>query len=399
MARNKKRLGILTGGGDCPGLNAAIRAIVRTAQIEFDMEVIGFRDGFEGLVENRCFELTLNHISGLLAQGGTILGTSNKSDPFNYPVLQGDKEEYVFLDRSSQAVRNFEALGLIGLIAIGGDGTMTGSAKLIDKGIPIIGVPKTIDNDLVGTEMTFGFDSALVTATEAIDKLHTTAQSHHRVMLVEVMGRYAGWLALASGLAGGGDIILMPEFPYDIEAICNQVKSRNAQGKTFSIVVVGEGARQQGGKMVYRQKVKHSPEAIRLGGISHIVASQIEGLTNIECRVTILGHLLRGGIPTAADRILATRYGMEAVHLAERGEFGKMVALQNNKLTSVEISEIAGKMRPLTVNDSLIKTAVSLGICLGVPVGANLSEYYEDPSPKKQSLPTSPVAAGNEKQI
>ncbi len=393
MARNKKRLGILTGGGDCPGLNAAIRAVVRTAEIEFDMEVIGFRDGFEGLVENKCFELTLNHISGLLSRGGTILGTSNKSDPFHYPVLQGDKEEYVYLDRSSQAVRNFEALGLTGLIAIGGDGTMTGSSKLIEKGIPIIGMPKTIDNDLVGTDVTFGFDSALVTATDGIDKLHTTAQSHHRVMLVEVMGRYAGWLALASGLAGGGDIILLPEFPYDIEAVCDQVKSRNAQGKTFSIVVVGEGARQQGGEMVHRQKVKHSPDMIRLGGISHKVASQIEGLTNIECRVTILGHLLRGGSPTAADRILATRYGVEAVHLVENGEWGKMVALQNNKLTSIDISEVAGKMRPLTVDDSLVKTAVSLGICLGVPLGADLTEYYKDPAPKHYSAPTLQVPA------
>jgi len=396
MARNKKRLGLLTGGGDCPGLNAAIRGVVRTAEIEFDMEVIGFRDGFEGLVENMCFELTLKHISGLLAQGGTILGTSNKCDPFNYPVLQGDKDEYVYLDRSMQAVRNFEALGLTGLIAIGGDGTMTGSAKLIEKGIPIIGVPKTIDNDLVGTDITFGFDSALVTATEAIDKLHTTAQSHHRVMIVEVMGRYAGWLALASGLAGGGDIILLPEFPYDIEAVCNQVRSRNAQGKTFSIVVVGEGARQQGGELVLRQKVKHSPDTIRLGGISHQVASQIEGLTNIECRVTILGHLLRGGSPSAADRILATRYGVEAVHLADKGEWGQMVALQNNQLTSIAISEVAGKMRPLTVNDSLIKTAVSLGICLGVPVGANLDEYYRNPAPKQQSVSAKSMATLNQ---
>ncbi len=396
MARNKKRLGVLTGGGDCPGLNAAIRAIVRTAEIEFDMEVIGFRDGFEGLVENKCFELNLKHISGLLAQGGTILGTSNKSDPFNYPVLQGNKDEYVYLDRSSQAVRNFEALGLDGLIAIGGDGTMTGSARLIEKGIPIIGVPKTIDNDLVGTDVTFGFDSALVTATDAIDKLHTTAQSHHRVMIVEVMGRYAGWLALASGLAGGGDIILLPEFPYDIEAICDQVRSRNAQGKTFSIVVVGEGARQQGGELVYRQKVKNSPDQIRLGGISHRVALQIEGLTNIECRVTILGHLLRGGIPSAADRILATRYGVEAVHRADKGEWGQMVALQNNQLTSVDISEVAGKMRPLMIGDSLIKTAVSLGICLGVPITANLSEYYQDPSPKKQAVPAVAVEVRDE---
>jgi 6-phosphofructokinase 1 len=395
MVRDKKRLGVLTGGGDCPGLNAAIRAIVRTAEIEFDMKVIGFRDGFEGLVENRCFELSLHHISGLLAQGGTILGTSNKSDPFNYPVLQGDNEEYVYLDRSSQAVRNFESLGLEVLIAIGGDGTMTGSHKLIEKGIPIIGVPKTIDNDLVGTDVTFGFDSALVTATDAVDKLHTTAQSHHRVMLVEVMGRHAGWLALASGLAGGGDIILLPEFPYDIEAVCDQVKKRNAMGKTFSIIVVGEGARQQGGELVFRQKVKNSPEMLRLGGISHRVAAQIEGLTNIECRVTILGHLLRGGIPSALDRILATRFGVEAVHLADRGEFGKMVALQNNKLTSIDISEVAGKMRPLSVNDSLIQTAVSLGICLGVPVGANLNDYYQDPTPRKQGVS---VEAGSEEK-
>lgn len=396
--RNKKRLGILTGGGDCPGLNAAIRAVVRTAEIEFDMEVVGFRDGFEGLVENRYFELNLEHASGILARGGTILGTSNRSDPFHYPVLQGDKEEFVYLDRSSQAVRNFESLGLIGLIAIGGDGTMTGSARLMEKGIPIIGVPKTIDNDLVGTDVTFGFDSALVTATDAIDKLHTTAQSHHRVMIVEVMGRYAGWLALASGLAGGGDIILLPEFPYDIEAICDQVHDRNAQGKTFSIVVCGEGARQQGGELVLRQKVKHSPDNIRLGGISHRVSSQIEGLTNIECRVTILGHLQRGGIPSALDRILATRFGVEAVHLAEKGEFGKMVALQSNRLTSVDITEVAGKMRCLTVNEPLIKTAVSLGICLGVPVGANLKDYFQDPVPKHQAYPTVAVQSdGGEK--
>jgi len=395
MARTKKRIGILTGGGDCPGLNAAIRAIVRTAEIEFDMKVIGFRDGFEGLVENKCFELTLHHISGLLAQGGTILGTSNKSDPFNYPVLQGDKEEFVYLDRSAQAVRNFESLGLEGLIAIGGDGTMTGSSKLIEKGIPIIGVPKTIDNDLVGTDVTFGFDSALVTATEAIDKLHTTAQSHHRVMLVEVMGRYAGWLALASGLAGGGDIILLPEFPYDIEAICDQVKKRNAQGKTFSIVVVGEGARQQGGELVYKRKVKNSPERMRLGGISHQVAAQIEGLTNIECRVTILGHLLRGGVPSAFDRILATRFGVEAVHLAERGEFEKMVCLRNNQLSTVNISEVAGKMRPLSIDDSLIKTAISLGICLGVPMGVDLKDHYQNPIPSGSAVSSVAVESGN----
>lgn len=385
---------MLTGGGDCPGLNAAIRAIVRTSEMEFDTEVVGFRDGFEGLVQNKYFEVTLAHASGLLAQGGTILGTSNRSDPFNYPVMQGDNEEYVYLDRSSQAVRNFESLGLAGLIAIGGDGTMTASARLIEKGIPIIGIPKTIDNDLVGTDVTFGFDSALITATEAIDKIHTTAQSHHRVMLVEVMGRYTGWLALASGLAGGGDIILLPEFPYDIEAICDQVRDRNAQGKTFSIVVVGEGARQEGGDRIYRQKIKNSPEQMRLGGISHQVASQIEGLTNIECRVTILGHLLRGGIPSAFDRILATRFGVEAVHLAQRGEFGKMVTFRNNNISSVKISDVAGKMRPLNPAEPLIKTAVSLGICLGIPTGADLADHYKDPIPKDKAVSAMAIESG-----
>jgi phosphofructokinase-like protein len=395
MARKKKRIGMLTGGGDCPGLNAAIRAIVRTAEMEFDMEVVGFRDGFEGLVQNKYFEVTLSHASGLLAQGGTILGTSNRSDPFNYPVLQGDKDEYVYLDRSSQAVRNFESLGLSCLIAIGGDGTMTASSRLMEKGIPIIGVPKTIDNDLVGTDVTFGHDSALVTATEAIDKIHTTAQSHHRVMLVEVMGRYTGWLALASGLAGGGDIILLPEFPYDIEAICDQVRDRNAQGKNFSIVVVGEGAHQQGGERVYRREVKNSPEILRLGGISHQVAAQIEERTNIECRVTILGHLLRGGIPSAFDRILATRFGVEAVHLADQGDYGKMVAFQNNSITKVNISDVAGKMRPLNPQSTLIKTAVSLGICLGIPIGANLSNYYVDPIPKDKAESAVAIEAGS----
>jgi len=382
MARKKKRIGILTGGGDCPGMNAVIRAVVRTAEVEFDMDVVGFRDGFEGLVQNKYFEITLSQASGLLARGGTILGTSNRSDPFNYPVLQGDNEEYVYLDRSSQAVRNFDALGLACLIAIGGDGTMSASARLIEKGIPIIGIPKTIDNDLIGTDVTFGFDSALVTATDAIDKIHTTAQSHHRAMIIEVMGRFTGWLALSSGLAGGGDIILLPEFPYDIEAVCEQVRVRNARGKTFSIVVVGEGARQQGGELVYRNKLKQSSESTRLGGISHQVAAQIEELTNIECRVTILGHLLRGGIPSAYDRILATRFGVEAVHMAEQGSFGNMVTLQGSKLGTIPISEVAGKMRPLTVENSLIKTAVSLGICLGVPVGEDLNKYYENPIPE-----------------
>lgn len=376
MARIPKRIGVMTGGGDCPGLNAVLRAIVKTAHNDYGMEVIGFLDGYEGLVESRHRELNVKDVSGILARGGTILGTSNRADPSHYPVLEGD--DYIYLDRSSQGLRNFESLGLDALIAIGGDGTMAASAGMIDKGLPIVGVPKTIDNDLVGTDVTFGFDSALATATEAIDKIHTTAQSHHRVMIIEVMGRYAGWLALLSGIAGGGDIILMPEFPYGIDAVCDAVKTRNAMGKNFSIVVVGEGAMPIGGKQVVSRTVKGSPDAIRLGGISHQVASQVEGLTNIECRVTILGHLLRGGSPTASDRILATQFGSEAVHMVARKEFGRMVAMKSGEIGTTSIKDVAGKLRMITPDHPLLKTAQSLGICLGVPAGVPLEELFSE---------------------
>ena len=375
MAKKVKRIGVLTGGGDCPGLNAVLRAIVKTADIDYDMDVIGFLDGYEGLIENRYRELSSKDVSGILTQGGTILGTSNQADPFHYPMLEGEK--YIYLDRSSQAVRNFEKLGLDVLVAIGGDGTMAASARMMEKGLTVVGVPKTIDNDLYGTDVTFGYDSAVTTATEAIDKIHTTAQSHHRVMIVEVMGRYAGWLALGSGIAGGGDIILIPEFPYDIECVCNAVKARNAAGKRFSIVVVGEGARAMGGKMVVERMIENSPDKIRLGGVSRQVAAQIEGLTNIECRVTILGHLVRGGSPSPHDRLLATRFGSEAVHLLARGEFGKMVVLRGPNIESIPISDVAGKLRLVTPESPLVKAAMSLGISLGIPANVEWEEYLE----------------------
>jgi len=376
--KRNKRVGVLTGGGDCPGLNAVIRAIVKTAHTDYDMDVIGFLDGYEGLVEGRHVDLTLKDASGILAQGGTILGTSNRADPFNFPVLQG--EDYVYLDRSSQAVRNFESLGLDALIAIGGDGTMAASGAMINLGLPIVGVPKTIDNDLHGTDVTFGFDSAVATATDAIDKIHTTAQSHHRVMIVEVMGRYAGWLALASGLAGGGDIILLPEFPYDIDSVCEMVRLRSTKGKNFSIVVVGEGARPAGGDLVIKARIERSPDQIRLGGISHQVAAQIEGITNIECRVTVLGHLQRGGSPTAFDRILATRFGVHAVHLVEAGKYGEMVAIRGNQMSSVLIKDVAGRQRIITPGDTLIETARSIGVGLGIPDVGDPAEHYSPPS-------------------
>ncbi len=360
----KLKIGVLTGGGDCPGLNAVIRAVVKTAINDYDMSVIGFRDSYEGMILNNYINLDTDSVSGILARGGTILGTSNQADPFKFPILQKDK--YIYLDRSTELLANYERLGLDAVIAIGGDGTMTAASRLSELGINIVGVPKTIDNDLQGTDQTFGFDSAVVTATEAIDKIHTTAQSHHRVMLIEVMGRYAGWLALTSGIAGGGDIVLIPEIPYDIEVICNKVRERNRQGKNFSIIVVGEGARISGGRMVVSRVIETSPDAIRLGGISNQLAAQIEGLTGLETRVTILGHLVRGGSPSPFDRLLGTRFGCEAVRLVASGTFGRLVVLKGADIDSVPLSEAAGKNRTVPLGSPLIEMALSLGISLGV---------------------------------
>ncbi len=358
------RIGVLTGGGDCPGLNAVLRAVVKTAINDYDMSVIGFKDGYEGLVLDNYIALDKDSVSGILSRGGTILGTSNRADPFKFPILQKDK--YVYLDRSADLVNNYQKLGLDSLIVIGGDGTMSAAGPLCDLGINMIGVPKTIDNDLYGTDRTFGFDSAVATATEAIDKIHTTAQAHHRVMIIEVMGRYAGWLALASGLAGGGDIILIPEIPYDIDAICEKIKERKSIGRNFSIIVVGEGAKPEGGEMVIKRMIENSPDAIRLGGISRLIGEQIEELTKLETRVTILGHLVRGGSPTAFDRLLATRYGCEAVRLVSEKKFGNMVALKGDDLVSVPLSEVSGKSRNVPLDSDLIKVALSTGVSLGV---------------------------------
>jgi ATP-dependent phosphofructokinase / diphosphate-dependent phosphofructokinase len=373
--KRSRRVGILTGGGDCPGLNAVISSIVKTAERDHDWEVVGFLDGYEGVVENRYMNLGLQDVSGIMARGGTILGTSNRANPFRFPVLQD--EEYVYLDRSSQAVRNFETLGLEALIAIGGDGTMAASAGMIEKGLPIVGVPKTIDNDLWGTDVTFGFDSALSVATDAIDRIHTTAQSHHRIMIVEVMGRYAGWIALGSGLAGGGDIILMPEVPYDIDAICERIKERNSHGKRFSIVVIGEGAKPAGGDIVVKRLVANSPDPIRLGGISHQLAAQLEGLLNIEARVTILGHLLRGGSPTAYDRILATRFGSEAMNQVAAGSSGVMICLKGTEVSTVPILDVAGKIRRVAPEHPWVKTAMSVGISLGFGAEVSVEQAFE----------------------
>jgi len=358
------KIGVLTGGGDCPGLNAVLRAVVKTAINEFGMSVTGFRDGYEGAILNNYQNLDMNSVSGILYLGGTILGTSNQADPFHFPIPQADGHTY--LDRSKEVVQNCERLGLDALIVIGGDGTMASAAGLSNLGMNVVGVPKTIDNDLYGTDQTFGFDSAVVTATEAIDKIHTTAQSHHRVMIIEVMGRYAGWLAMAAGIAGGADIILIPEVQYDLQVICDKIKERNRNGKNFSIIVIGEGAKPIGGDMVVNRVIKTSPDSIRLGGISHQLAAQIEGITELETRVTILGHLLRGGSPTSYDRLLGTHFGREAVHLVARGNFGRLVVLKENRFESISLQEAAGKVRKVPYNSPLISAAISLGISLGI---------------------------------
>ena len=358
------RIGVMTGGGDCPGLNAVLRAVVKTAVNDFDMSVIGFKDGYEGMVLGNYISLGKNAVSGILTYGGTILGTSNRANPFNFPIPQ--KDTFVYLDRSSELVANYEKLGLDAVITIGGDGTMSAAAQLSGIGVNIVGVPKTIDNDLYGTDQTIGFDSALTTAVDALDKIHSTAQSHHRVMIVEVMGRYAGWLALASGLAGGGDIILIPEIPYDIEAICDKIKERNRSGKNFSIIVVGEGAKSEGGEMVVARMVENSPDAVRLGGISYRLAAEIENRTRLETRVTMLGHLLRGGSPTAYDRLLATHFGCAAVRQVAQKQFGQLIVLKGTKITSIPLVDVAGKTRLVPMDSYLITSALSIGVSLGV---------------------------------
>jgi len=358
-----KRIAVLTGGGDCPGLNAVIRAVVKTAILRYGMEVIGVIDGYKGMIEGLYKPLSVKDVSGILPRGGTILGTTNRDNPFSYPrIVNGQKEN---IDVSDQAIANLNKLGVEALIAIGGDGTLTIAHKLYQKGLPVVGVPKTIDNDLSATDVTFGFDTAVLTATEAIDKLHTTAESHHRVMVLEVMGRYAGWIALHAGIAGGADIILIPEIPFKFENICRKINQRKKEGKQFSIIVVAEGAKLEDGQMVVKKVVEDSADPIRLGGIGNIVAQKIEELTGIESRVTVLGHLQRGGSPTAFDRILATRLGAAAVKLVVDGKYGRMVCLRTPEIDSVPIIEAVGKIKNVNPNSDIIAAARAVSISFG----------------------------------
>jgi len=359
----KKRIAVLTGGGDCPGLNAVIRAVAKKAMREQGMEVIGVEDGYEGMIENRFRRLGDNDVSGILTLGGTILGTSNKANPYGYAVKKGDRLEV--RDVSQKAIRNLKRLRVMCLICIGGDGTLTIAHGLQDDGVQVVGVPKTIDNDLRGTDITFGFDSAVTVATEGIDRVHSTAQSHHRVMIVEVMGRTAGWIALHSGVAGGGDVILIPEIPYSVDAIVGKIRDRAKNGKRFSIIVVAEGAKPRGGDVVVRQIVEGSPEPVRLGGIGFVLGNQIEKLTGIETRVVVMGHLQRGGSPTPFDRVLATLLGAGAMDLVTHGQFGCMVGIRGGRLVKVPLKVVARGPRTVPVDDPLIAVARSVGTCFG----------------------------------
>jgi ATP-dependent phosphofructokinase / diphosphate-dependent phosphofructokinase len=357
-----ERIGILTGGGDCPGLNAVIRAVVKAAA-KRGWETLGICDGFEGLLEPvRYRKLDYHEMDGLLLVGGTVLGATNKG---RFAAKTGHGELKKVPDKVlAQAKRNVEELGLRALVVVGGDGSLTIAQQLFEYGVPLIGVPKTIDNDLEATVMTFGFDSAVACATDALDRLRTTAESHNRVMVLEVMGRYAGWIALHSGIAGGGDVILIPEIQFDYDQICAKVTERDQAGKKFTLVVVAEGAREQGKGFVTAGESGSNREA-RLGGVGAVVAAEVEKRTGKETRVCVLGHLQRGGGPTTFDRLLCTRFGARAVQLIAEEKYGYMVALRPPDTVAVKITEAIGHIRTVPLAGDLVQTARALGISLG----------------------------------
>ncbi len=363
-AKRIRSIAVMTGGGDCPGLNAVIRAVVKTAINKYGLEVWGVQDGYLGLIENRMDRLGYNDVSNILTVGGTILGTSNVANPFRFAVQAGRRMQYK--DVSNDCVRVLAERGIDALVCIGGDGTMATAAQFAQKGLTIMGVPKTIDNDLYGTDVTFGFDTAVTTATEAIDKVHTTASSHHRVMIVEVMGRYAGWIALYAGVASGADIILIPEIPYALPKVCEYVLERSRRGKRFSIIVAAEGARAKAGQMVVSKRIAGSPDPIRLGGIGPRLADEVATCTGLECRAVILGHIQRGGTPTPYDRILATNFGHTAIQLLMEGRKNRLVVLKNGQLSSIPLGQVAGRIRTVPRDHPLVRAARAVNTSFGV---------------------------------
>jgi phosphofructokinase-like protein len=355
-----KRIGILTGGGDAPGLNAVIRAVVKSAT-NSGIECVGLEDSFDGLIEpNRSRILTPRDVTGILRLGGTILGTTNRGNPFAYPIETSEGTK----DYSDRVIEMFHKMALDALVVIGGDGTLAIAHQFSLKGIPLVGVPKTIDNDIVGTTNCFGFDTAVDFATDAIDRLHTTAEAHKRILVVEVMGRYAGWIALYAGVAGGADAILIPEIPFDIAHVAARLRDRDQWGARFSIVVVAEGAFPKGGTPSLLESA-HGGFAERLGGIGAEVCEALARETGKETRSVVLGHLQRGGAPTSFDRLLATRFGGKAVELIKRGEFGTMVAFDPPDIVARRLEDVVGKIKTVPMDSDLLLTAKALGVTFG----------------------------------
>lgn len=360
-----RRIGILTGGGDCPGLNAVIRAVTKTAIYRYGLRVFGIEDGFQGLLENRLGELSSLHVSGILTRGGTILGTNNRCNPSHLYCGKDDAGEPIYENHMPQCLENIKRNELDAIIVIGGDGTMSCAAPFVEAGVNCIGVPKTIDNDIVGTDITFGFTTAVSTATEALDRLHSTAMSHHRVMVCELMGRNSGWITLHAGIASGSDVILIPEIPFDLDVICDFVKSRMHRGRGFSIIACAEGAKPKGGDQIVARKVEGSPDPIRLGGVGQFVANQIQERAKIETRFTVLGHIQRGGTPVPADRVLATQFGHHAMEILMQGKIGRMVVMQQGELGDVDLLHAAHKQRLVDDQHPLVRAARSVRTSFG----------------------------------
>jgi ATP-dependent phosphofructokinase / diphosphate-dependent phosphofructokinase len=358
-----KRIGVLTAGGDCPGLNAVIRAVAKAALGAYNFEVMGIEDGYLGLIQNRMRPLNRESVSNVLTLGGTILGTNNRVSPRRYSVkVDGVLETRDVTDRCLEHIAHNQ---LDALVVIGGDGSMSIASDFIRMGVNCIGVPKTIDNDLFGTDITFGFETAMSIATDALDRVHTTAASHHRVMVVEVMGRNAGWIALHAGIASGSDVILIPEIPYDMDVICDYVANRSRHGKRFSIICVSEGACPKGGCQVVDRMDLASTDPIRLGGIGEKLAAQVEEITGIETRTVKLGHVQRGGTPVPADRVLATEFGYKAIELLSAGERSRLVVMKGRTVTHIPLEEVEDKQRLVPIDHPLILAARNIGTCFG----------------------------------
>ncbi|MSM38751.1 MAG: ATP-dependent 6-phosphofructokinase [Geobacter sp.] len=359
-----KTIGILTGGGDCPGLNAVIRGVVKGALLHRNWQVIGIEDGFDGLLdETKIRPLGLDDVRGILPRGGTILGTTNKGTPFSRVIEKDGKKEIV--DVTDEVVRTIRKKGIDAIVVVGGEGSLAIALQLMQKGIPVVGVPKTIDNDLMETDVTFGYNTALETATDALDKLHSTAESHHRVMVMEVMGRYAGWIALESGISGGADVILIPEIPFTVEKICQAIDQRRRRGSRFSILVAAEGAFPSGGDRVVKSGASAGQPVERLGGIGDYVAARIATCLDMDTRVTVLGHLQRGGSPSTFDRCLGSRFGLKALELIEAEAYGQMACLRGTKIRSVAIEQAIRELKLVDPHGEMVQAAEELGIMVG----------------------------------